>query len=273
LARLYVDGDTYCLFASTSAAQSLFGDPAVNNFPPQLQVNTIVADPASVDAAIGSRFSARAFLNTPVNKAVLMEILALAGRAPSGTNTQPWKVYVLQGSKRDELVRQVCAAHNSIRSDPALASEYTEAYDYYPKEWVSPYIDRRRECGFGLYNVLGISKDDKVRMHEQHQRNFKFFDAPVGLIFTIDRIMGRGSLLDYGMFLQTLMIAARSRGLHTCPQAAWNSFSKIILPLVGANQNEMMICGMSLGYADESSIVNNFQTTRVNAADFTHFVA
>ena len=244
----------------------------MNHFPPTPQVSAVVADPASVDTAIGSRFSARAFLDKPVDKTVLMEILELAGRAPSGTNTQPWKVYVLQGAKRDELVRQTCAAHDAMAADPALAGEYTESYDYYPEQWVSPYIDRRRECGFGLYSVLGIGKGDKARMHEQHQRNFKLFDAPVALMFTIDKVMGRGSLLDYGMFLQTLMIAARARGLHTCPQAAWNNFSKIILPLVGAGDNEMMVCGMSLGYADTSAVVNSFQTMRVSAEQFTHFV-
>ena len=244
----------------------------MNHFPPPSQVSTVVADPASVDAAIGSRFSARAFLDKPVDKDVLMEVLELAGRAPSGTNTQPWKVYVLQGAQRDELVRQVCTAHDAIAANPALAAEYGEAYDYYPEHWVSPYIDRRRECGFGLYSVLGIGKGDKARMHEQHQRNFRLFDAPVGLMFTIDKVMGRGSLLDYGMFLQTLMIAARSRGLHTCPQAAWNNFAKIILPLIGAGDNEMLVCGMSLGYADTSAVVNSFQTTRVSAADFTQFV-
>ncbi len=244
----------------------------MNHFPPQPQVSTVVADPASVDAAIGSRFSARAFLDKPVDQAVLMEVLELAGRAPSGTNTQPWKVYVLQGAKRDELVSQVCAAHDAIAVNPALAAEYAEAYDYYPEKWVSPYIDRRRECGFGLYKVLEIGKGDKERMHAQHQRNFRLFDAPVGLMFTIDKVMGRGSLLDYGMFLQTLMVAARSRGLHTCPQAAWNNFARIILPLIGAGESEMLVCGMSLGYADESAVVNSFQTTRVSAADFTHFV-
>ena len=244
----------------------------MNHFPPQHQVSTVVADPASVDAAIGSRFSARAFLDKPVEKAVLMEILELAGRAPSGTNTQPWKVYVLQGAKRDELVAKTCAAHDAISANPALASDYAEAYDYYPEKWVSPYIDRRRECGFGLYGVLGIGKGDKARMHQQHQQNFRFFDAPVGLIFTIDKVMGRGSLLDYGMFLQSIMVAARSRGLHTCPQAAWNGFSKIILPHVGAGENEMVVCGMALGYADESALVNTFQTTRVPAQDFTHWV-
>ncbi len=236
------------------------------------QVSTRVNDPASVDAAILSRFSARAFLNKPVDRSVLQEVLELAARAPSGTNTQPWKVYVLQGEKLAELVNQTCAAHDALTANPALAAEFAEPYDYYPEKWVSPFIDRRRECGFGLYGVLGIVKGDKGRMHEQHQKNFRFFDAPVGLIFTIDKVMGRGSLLDYGMFLQTLMVAARSRGLHTCPQAAWNGFSKIILPHVGAGENEMVVCGMSLGYADESALVNTFQTTRVQSTDFTHWV-
>ena len=236
------------------------------------QVSTRVNDPASVDAAILSRFSARAFLNKPVDRSVLQEVLELAARAPSGTNTQPWKVYVLQGEKLAELVNQTCAAHDALTAHPAMAAEFAEPYDYYPEKWVSPFIDRRRECGFGLYGVLGIVKGDKGRMHEQHQKNFRFFDAPVGLIFTIDKVMGRGSLLDYGMFLQTLMVAARSRGLHTCPQAAWNGFSKIILPHVGAGENEMVVCGMSLGYADESALVNTFQTTRVQSTDFTHWV-
>jgi nitroreductase len=236
------------------------------------QVSARVSDAASVDTAILSRFSARAFLPQVVERSVLEEVLQVAARAPSGTNTQPWKVYVLQGAKRDELVAKTCAAHDAISANPALAADYAEEYDYYPAKWVSPYIDRRRECGFGLYGVLGIGKGDKDRMHEQHQQNFRFFDAPVGLIFTIDRVMGRGSLLDYGMFLQSIMVAARARGLHTCPQAAWNNFSKIILPHVGASENEMVVCGMALGYADESALVNTFQTTRVNAQDFTHWV-
>ncbi len=236
------------------------------------QVSARVSDPASVDTAILSRFSARAFLPQAVERSVLEEVLQVSARAPSGTNTQPWKVYVLQGAKRDELVAKTCAAHDAISANPALAAEYAEVYDYYPEKWVSPYIDRRRECGFGLYGVLGIGKGDKDRMHAQHQQNFRFFDAPVGLVFTIDKVMGRGSLLDYGMFLQSIMLAARARGLHTCPQAAWNNFSKIILPHVGAGENEMVVCGMALGYADEAALVNTFQTTRVKAQDFTHWV-
>jgi nitroreductase len=233
------------------------------------QVATRIADPASVDHAILSRFSTRAFSSKPVEKEKIAHILQIAARSPSGTNTQPWKVYVLQGEKRDELVRQACAAHDASAQNPELAAQYREEYDYYPEKWVSPYIDRRRECGFGLYGVIGIAKGDKAAMHAQHQRNFKFFDAPVGLMFTIDKVMGRGSLVDYGMFLQSVMVAARAQGLHTCPQAAWNGFSKIIKPLIGARENELLVCGMSLGYADEAALANTFATTRVDAQDFT----
>jgi nitroreductase len=229
-------------------------------------------DAASVDAAINSRMSTRAFLPDPVPRATIEHLLQLASRSPSGTNTQPWKVYVLQGASRDSLVEKVCAAHDALRADPALAAEYREGYDYYPETWVSPYIDRRRENGWSLYGLLGITKGDKDKMHAQHQRNFRLFDAPVGLMFTLDRVMGRGSLVDYGMFLQTLMIAARGHGLHTCPQAAWNGFSKIILPHIGAGDNEMLVCGVALGYADPDDPVNGFRTPRETVESFTHWL-
>ncbi|MDB5742210.1 MAG: nitroreductase [Polaromonas sp.] len=222
-----------------------------------------------VDRALQSRQSMREFLPAPVPRALILHLLELASRAPSGTNTQPWRAYVLQGASKDDLIGQVCQAHDALRDNPALASEYKEAYDYYPVKWVSPYIDRRRENGWGLYGLLGITKGDKDKMHAQHQRNYRFFDAPVGLMFTLDRVMGRGSLVDYGMFMENLMIAARGHGLHTCPQAAWNGFSKIILPHIGAGENEMLVCGMALGYADESALVNTFRTPRVSAAEFT----
>ena len=226
-----------------------------------------------VDQAITSRLSVRAFLPDAVERHTLMHLLDVASRAPSGVNTQPWKVYVLQGASRDTLIGKVCAAHDAIRANPELAAEYKEAYDYYPEKWISPYIDRRRENGWGLYGLLGIGKGDKDKMHAQHQRNFRFFDAPVGLMFTMDNSLGRGSLLDYGMFLQSIMVAARGHGLHTCPQAAWNGFAKIILPHIGAGDNEMMVCGMALGYADPTALVNTFHTPRVSAAEFTTFVA
>ena len=231
------------------------------------------ASVSAVDHAITSRMSARAFTQQEVSRELITEILQVASRAPSGTNTQPWKVYALQGATRDSLVDKVCAAHEAMRGNPDVAKQYTEQYDYYPAQWVSPYIDRRRENGWSLYGLLGIGKADKDRMHEQQQRNFKFFDAPVGLMFTIDPIMGRGSLLDYGMFIQNIMLAARARGLHTCPQAAWNGFHSIILPHIGAGEGEMMVCGMALGFADESDKVNTLVTPRVPVNEFTHWVA
>ena len=224
---------------------------------------------SAVDEAITSRMSVRAFTNQPVARDLIEQILQVASRAPSGTNCQPWRVYVLQGASRDTLVERVCTTHDAMRTDPALVAEYVEEYDYYPLKWVSPYIDRRRENGWGLYGLLGIGKGDKDKMHQQHQRNYRFFDAPVGLMFTIDRVMGRGSLVDYGAFLQNIMVAARGHGLHTCPQAAWNGLSKIIMPHIGAGADEMLVCGMALGYADASAVVNTFHTPRVPVQDFT----
>jgi len=226
----------------------------------------------TIQQALDSRMSARAFTQQAVSKETITDILHMASRAPSGTNTQPWKVYVLQGESRNSLVAKVCAAHDEIRAHPEKAADYREAYDYYPEKWVSPYIDRRRENGWSLYGLLGIGKADKDKMHAQHQRNYKFFDAPVGLMFTLDKVMGRGSLVDYGMFLQSVMLAARAHGLHTCPQAAWNGFATIILPHIGAGPDEMLVCGMALGYADDKEIVNTFRTPRETVASFTHWL-
>ena len=222
-----------------------------------------------VDEAINSRQSVRQFLPQLVPRELIEHLLDMASRAPSGTNTQPWKAYVLQGDSLRRLVSAVCSVHDAIALNPALAADYQEAYDYYPETWVSPYIDRRRENGWGLYGLLGITKGDKAAMHAQQQRNFRFFDAPVGLMFTMDRVMGRGSLVDYGMFMQTLMVAARGHGLDTCPQAAWNGFAKIILPHIGAGDGEMLVCGMALGYADPAALVNTFRTPRVPMHELT----
>lgn len=165
---------------------------------------------AAVDHAITSRHSLRAFLPTPVPRQTLEDILAVASRAPSGTNTQPWQVHVLTGAALKRVSSRIQAAY----LDPEQNAAHREEYAYYPTEWRSPYIDRRRKVGWDLYGLLGIAKTDKARMQQQHGRNFIFFDAPVGLFFTIDRVMQQGSWLDYGMFLQNLMIAARARGLR-----------------------------------------------------------
>ncbi|RYH70993.1 MAG: nitroreductase [Alcaligenaceae bacterium] len=232
-----------------------------------------VADPVSVEVAISSRFSCRAFLRErPVARETVSRVLDIASRAPSGTNMQPWQVYVLTGGSRDALVAKVCAAHDQVHTTPELASDYAEDNDYYPKKWVSPYIDRRRENGWGLYGALGIEKGEKDKMHAQHNRNFRFFDAPVGLMFTIDRVLGRGALIDTGIFLQNIMVAARAHGLHTCPQQAWCSFAKIVLPHIAAADNELLVCGMALGYADFSDRVNAYRTQRVPVNQFARWL-
>ncbi|MDE2297055.1 MAG: nitroreductase [Burkholderiales bacterium] len=223
---------------------------------------------ALVDAAITGRRSLRAFLPTPVPRETIEAILAVASRAPSGTNTQPWRVYVLTGAAKTELSRKIIAAYD----DPAERARHTEEYDYYPTEWKSPFIDRRRKVGWDLYGLLGIAKTDKGRMHVQHGRNYEFFGAPVGLIFTIDRILRQGSWLDYGMFLQSIMVAARARGLDTCPQAAFMQFHRIISAHVGAPDNEQVVCGMSLGHADPAAIENTLVTEREPVSAFARFL-
>lgn len=219
------------------------------------------------DSAITTRQSIRAFLPRPVPRDTLTEILDVAARAPSGTNTQPWKVYVLAGEPLADLSRRVLAAFD----DPAVAQTHKREYAYYPEKWISPYVDRRRRIGWDMYGLLGIGKGDFEKTHAQHGRNYAFFDAPVGLMFTIDRILERGSWLDYGMFVQNVMIAARARGLDTCPQAAFLDFHAIIAESVGMPENEMLVCGMSLGWADPDAVVNTLQTAREPVDGFATF--
>lgn len=211
-----------------------------------------------VEEAISSRRSIRAFLPTPVPQQTIENILDTAARAPSGTNIQPWKTYVLTGDSLAGLSQAILKVYN----DPESAKNHTEEYAYYPREWVSPYIERRRKIGWDLYGLLGITRDDKQKMHHQHGRNYCFFDAPVGLMFTIDRVLEQGSWLDYGMFLQNIMIAARGIGLDTCPQAAFTPFHRVISEYLNIPETQSVVCGMSLGYADPNAVENSLTTER-----------
>ncbi|UDF37519.1 UNVERIFIED_ORG: nitroreductase [Shinella sp. XGS7] len=223
---------------------------------------------AAIKAAIETRHSMRAYLPRPVERALIEDILRTASRAPSGTNTQPWQVHVLTGAAKARLSQRITAAYD----DPEELATHGEEYAYYPREWVSPYIDRRRKVGWDLYGLLGIAKGDKLRMHEQHGRNYLFFDAPVGLIFTIDRVMQQGSWLDYGMFLQNIMIAARAHGLHTCPQAAFTQFHRLIAEELALAPEQQLVCGMALGYADPAAVENSLVTEREPVAGFARFL-
>lgn len=219
--------------------------------------------PSSTPAdAIVTRRSIRAFKATSVARAVIEEILSLAARAPSGSNIQPWQVTVLTGKTLSDLGGQLAAR--------SLAGDHGESeYAYYPTQWTEPYLGRRRAVGWGLYDSVGIERGQTDKIRQQHARNFVFFDAPVGLLFTIDRRLEIGSWLDYGMFLQNIMIAARGAGLHTCPQAAFAIYHKQIAEILKIPAEQQLICGMALGYADPEAPENNFPTERASVSEFT----
>jgi nitroreductase len=223
-----------------------------------------IAHVACVDYAIRSRHSVRRFLPTPVSKALVSELLELAARAASSTNLQPWRVYALAGEAKAAVSRAIMDKFSRGESDG-------RELDYYPAHWAEPWTSRRRKLGYDLYALLGISRDDKGARAVQTGRNFLFFDAPVGFIFTIDRDLGRGMLLDYGMFLGNLMTAARVRGLDTCAQAFFADYHVTLRQALGIGENEMILCGMSLGYADRDAPENTLVSDREPVASFTDF--
>jgi len=222
----------------------------------------------TVDAVICGRRSVRGFLPTLVSRETVLEILNIAARAPSGTNVQPWHVTVVTGARKDALSRELI----ETALDPSKDAEHTQEYAYYPEKWIHPYIDRRRKVGYDLYSLLGIPKGDRENMARQFAKNYAFFGAPVGLFFLIDRIMGQGSWLDYGMFLQNVMLAARARGLDTCPQAAFIKYHRIVSRHLEIPDNQQLVCGMALGYEDTGKIENTLRTDREPAAAFTRFL-
>jgi len=222
----------------------------------------------SADEAIISRRSIRAFLPDAVPRVLIEDLLAVASRAPSGSNIQPWKVYVVQGASKDKLVDALTKVYES----PDLAAQQKPNYTYYPKNWKSPFIERRRKVGWDLYDLLGLTREDKEGMRAQHGKNYSFFGAPVGLIFTIDATLEQGSWLDYGMFIQSVMIAARARGLDTCPQAAFVPYNRVVAEVLGIGEGEALVCGMALGWADPAAVENGLVSERAPVADFTTFL-
>jgi len=217
-----------------------------------------------VREAIAGRRSVRAFRPDPVPRETVAEILAIASRAPSGTNMQPWRVHVLAGDAKDALSRAVRAAHDA---GPAEGAEYR----YYPEEFFEPYRSRRRKVGWDMYGLIGIEKGDHAAMHAQHGRNYAFFDAPVGMIFTIDRRLEIGSWLDYGMFLQNVSLAARGFGLETCPQAAFAPHQGVVREVLKLDEREVVVCGMALGYEDRDAPINALRTQRAVVEEFADF--
>jgi len=218
------------------------------------------------DEAIATRRSVRAFLPTPVDRATVESLLALASRAPSGSNLQPWKVRVVAGTARARLSRAILAA-----LDTEGPTAHKREWNYYPVNWREPFLARRRKIGWDLYGLLGIARGDFEGTERQRRRNYEFFGAPVGLIFTLDEDLEIGSWLDLGIFIGAFAIAARGRGLDTCPQAAFADFHAVIRRELGIPENEIIICGMALGHADPSAVENRLVTERAAPSHFATF--
>jgi nitroreductase len=206
--------------------------------------------------AILQRKSIRAFKPDPVPRETLEKILEISQRAPSGTNTQPWHVYLCVGDIKQAITGDVLELARL-----GQAKGYEE-YDYYPATWKDVHRDRRRGVGWSLYGLLGIVKGDREGAARQMARNFKFFDAPVGLFVTTDAYLARGNWADAGMYIQTIMLAAKGFGLDTCPQAAWIPYQEPLFRHLGIPDDQVLISGMSIGYADPDAIENTLVSDR-----------
>ena len=233
---------------------------------PERPFDALPAAAVDVFQAMATRRSVRAFLPTPVPRETVEQILSLASRAPSGSNIQPWQVWVASGAAKDRLCAKILAAHD--RDDP----EHTEPYQYYPREWTEPYLSRRRKIGADLYSLLGIAKGDRQAMHRQFGRNYTFFGAPIGLFLGIDDSLEMGSWLDTGTFLQSILLAARGFGLHTCPQQAFSRYHRLIAEELGIAPSVVIACGIALGYEDTGAVENRLTTQREPVSAFCRFI-
>ena len=228
--------------------------------------NPILENRPDCHQTLYHRKSIRAFRSDPVSRETMERILAAAARSPSSTNTQPWRVRVLTGTARQRLTDAVLVFR---AANPGVENW---GYTYYPQHLGEPYLGRRRKLGWDMYGLLGITRADTDRIQAQHNRNFMFFDAPVGLIFTIDRNLERGSWLDYGLFIQSLAIAADEEGLGTCLQGAWVAHADIVASTMAFAPNEQLVCGLALGHPDLDAPVNRLCSERAPVADFAMFM-
>jgi nitroreductase len=214
--------------------------------------------------AIKERKSTRAYLDKPVEKEKIIRILQAARHAPSGTNAQPWQVAVVSGKKKDEITEKMVGA---FKRDGIGTMDY----EYYPRTWKFHYKKRRAACGAQLYSALQIERRDREGRLRQWIANYRAFDAPVILFFFLDSIMEKGSFLDFGMFIQSIMLAALEEDLATCAQAALGQYPEIVKEALGYDMDTILICGMALGYEAKDAPVNSFRTTREEIELFTRF--
>jgi nitroreductase len=230
----------------------------------EMSVTNTVAKTAA--EAILTRRAVRAFTQAPVERATVERILKVASNAPNGSNIQPWRAYVVHGAHRDKLCADIMAA------DDADAPGYEEEYQYYPTEWFEPYVGRRRQLGKALYGLVGVAKGDLKAMKAQQARNYVFFDAPVGLFFSLHKHQQYGAWIDMGTFLQSVMVATRGEGLHSCPQQSFSKYHKIVRQHVPIPEDHILVCGMAMGYADTSAAVNQLVPERVPLEEYTTFL-
>jgi nitroreductase len=215
--------------------------------------------------AVASRFSCRAFLPNPVPLATVREILTRAARAPSGGNLQPWRVHALAGAVLEDLKARIRPhAPSNPRGEGA-------EYQVYPSPLKEPYHSRRFQVGADLYRAIGIPREDRPARYRQYARNFEFFGAPIGLLFTIDRSMGPPQWSDLGMYIQTVMLLARAYGLDTCSIEAWTHWHKTASAFLALPPEEMVFCGMALGYGDPAARINDWRSTRETLDGFAVF--
>ena len=214
--------------------------------------------------AICGRKSTRAYLDTPVPKEHIQAILDAARWAPSGVNIQPWHVHIVQGTTKKEIGDRIISARES-------GQKQNPDYAYYPEIWQEPYRSRRSQCGLSLYQALDVKKEDTEKRKTIWDSNYHFFHAPIGLLFLIDRTLSPGNWLDMGMFLQNIMLAAREFGLETCPQAAMAEYPDIVREVLNINSNELLLCGLALGYPDKTHPVNSYRLERIEVNEFTQW--
>ncbi len=218
----------------------------------------------NVSEAIKQRHSVRQFLDKAVSQEQISQLLDIARHAPSGANTQPWRVAVLSGDRKQTLIQQIVNAFETGKTEIA-------DYEYYPTAWQEPYLGRRRACGLQLYQSLKIQRGDKAAQKAQWAANYRAFDAPVMMLFWMEGVMQTGSFMDFGMFLQSLMIAAVEAGLASCPQAALAEYPHTIKSALNLPDDAILLCGMALGYEDTTAPVNQYRTAREAVETFTYF--
>ena len=222
----------------------------------------------NVKEAFLSRRSVRRFLSKPVPKDKIKNILECSAFAPSGHNIQPWHVYVVEGKKKEAITNSIL---ESIKD--GSAKEFKQEFDYYPTEWFEPFISRRRAVGFELYKLLNIGREDFEARDKQMQENFHFFGAPLGMFITMDRRLATGTFMDVGMFIQSILVSARGEGLHSCGQVAFTKFHTLIADQLNFKENEMLVCGVSVGYEDTSAPENSLRVEKLDYTDYTTFLS